>query len=185
MGFLDKLFPNKRNKIVKYDTLVLLVHPLYDLVYTKAGNKNLKAELAKKGNRLKLKKFLEIYGREMKQYIGKENVCFCLLTPSTGDNQNNIINERYLKDYNEVLSKFIAKGKEWLGDRFVISDYYTTHELFNQNAYKRFKRNIQIIGFGEYGEGCVKAATNVLIPDMLISHGITSKSIVLDEKSYF
>jgi hypothetical protein len=187
MNTRKKIFPHKEDSLRKYDTLILLVHPLYNLLYDLAGRTDieLKKVLYEKENRLILKLFLGVYGNEIKQYINKDNVCFCLLTPEVDKKRNERFEKLYFKDYNEILSKFITRGREWLGDRFIVSNYYTTNKLFNEETYKMFEKKIKVIGFGEYGEACVPIATKHFIPMELKDHGIKSESIILNDKSFF
>ncbi|MEI8364407.1 MAG: hypothetical protein WCF78_03040 [archaeon] len=168
--------------MVKYNKLVVLVHPLW--YFVKEYNE-LKRNTPDAYNKTKsiLTKTLGVYGNILNKYKQREDVCFLLIKPDFTIPEN-------IKVLETHITPFVQHGKKVLGNRFIISNYVgevdaKSRPLFkDKEVYNNFRKKIDIEYFGECREWCVKE-TMECIPDEFKVRGIEVKSNKLLQEGTF
>lgn len=162
--------------IQKYNEIVLLVHPLYD-VFFKSDVKHLNYEIIDQLNNPKnkdrkkkieqIKKTLAIYGRELKKYEKKPNTLFVLINPSLL-READILNNKYKNvdlgkvhslvekifvEYKKKIHRFNLFGFKTLKNRFQTTNFdpeYGKKEFLPRSVLKNIDKEVSIVSFGEY-----------------------------------
>jgi len=187
-----KFFSKASKSEPKFDTLLLLVHPLYHYLeeyHRKQRLTNLRgapeSELKEINASLKkriLKPSLGEYGKLLNNFTTKQNVCVCIV-------KYNLADPKLQEIYDIELSRFIKRAKTIFGNRLVVTNFYNNkHDKFNvlfpENYYANFNSKIKIIGFGEYLEVCVNDWSKDYVPNELNKHDIIVKETkIIKDKS--
>lgn len=173
--------------VQKYNEIIVLVHPLYDLInseYVKSGEFLLtKDEILESRGRYKmedrekfnyqLKQSLQAYGEEIIKQAKNKNAFLILYVP-----KHTLIYAEYQR-YRErqasklpkkLLKRFIDFCKTQFKGRCVIS-YKDTSKLDQPSSYKinlpkRFEKKLSLKFFGEYGDQCIDCARKFLSYDL-------------------
>lgn len=167
----------------QYDEIVLLVHPLHNLIYSLVDSESLEEPLANEkealehisqNKRLKnqLKKSLAAYGQKILECKDKPNILFVLVNilPS------NPAKYRNEKIYSQLLKKIYALGKSNLGQRFIVTnsnpeftvfDYRAKERIF-KSSINKIKPKVKIYSFGEYADKglCVENWTQYAVQEL-------------------
>ncbi len=152
----------------KYDKIVMLVHPMYYVLYNILGNYGLdqiktmftKKKLPKKVQYL-VSILLREYGRAVLEQANNPNTLFVVIEPAFKDRFNMYSEEELalLKSIHEqILLRFYSFAKTKLGDRFQITNFdpdYRDTKFLSRDVLSKLNMSIDITGLGEYGDGCV------------------------------
>jgi hypothetical protein len=187
----------------KYSEVVLLVHPLYNVLYNLIENNTFIESVSsveelfitlKKDKKLnvQLKKSLAAYGKKILEYKDKPNTVFILveaLPTRPVLSTNEFV-------YKQMLDKFVAFGKKHLKERFVITssnpiigeiDSRLRKKLVPRSVLKKLKPSVSISAFGEYADkgNCVRTWSAFLV-SILRANKIKINNIeIINEISLF
>jgi hypothetical protein len=157
---------------IKYNKLVVLVHPLYYYFVFKAELKKNNEKENKRAEIILKQSLFEYRKQLMKLALNKPDVCFCLVKP-------NYQNEELIKEYNKLIKGFEDFAKNKIGDRFIVSNLGEPgdkehKEFLPDKYYSMFEQRIELIGFGEYKEHCVNTWCKEYIPHKFRIKGINA-----------
>lgn len=174
----------------KYNQIVVLVHPLWDLLqkslvitgnYNKPRSDLTISELKERDAfDFQLKHSLQAYGEEIIKHSKDPNTFFIMYLPesiSLSQTKSDAARDRLLKRFS-VFCKKQFKGRN-------IITFSPNFEIdFPESLKKRLNRELRLIVFGEYGNACVNGATAVLKKSLKKSnHEVYSK--IVSEKTLF
>ena len=157
----------------KYNKLIVLVHPLY-YYFSFMSPFKLYPEKINKQAEIILKQSLFEYSKQLMKLAKKDpKVFFCLVKPNYQNERRNVV-------YDETIKSFEDFATKQLGERFVVSRLGESLDKKNRDFlpekyYSRFQSKIDMIGFGEYKEHCVKDWCRDYIPKELNAKGIQAR----------
>jgi hypothetical protein len=142
----------------KYNKIVMLVHPFFDLLLVKLAHFNdhdtrPDVDIPKSVSKPLAKLFRE-YGKAIIEHSKDPNVKFLLILPVDFSPKRDI--------YSKIVERFVKFAKEKFKDRIVVTDFdfYLKFErgIFPHKKFlKDLAKKLEIEVFGEYGDNCVKA----------------------------
>ncbi|MFA5746113.1 MAG: hypothetical protein WCX82_03970 [archaeon] len=197
----------------KYNEVVVLVHPLYDLLKSDFAKRALKFKLNKslpkeysieylilhneaKAFNYQLKHTLQAYGEEIKKYVNKPKTLVVMYPPhpsnletyfkeqDSGDTREDLARRK--KQFEALAGKFVNFSKTQLKERFVIDNISKASDIprFPDTLVSNLDKNISLKLFGEYGDYCVIRWKTNLAAD-LEKKGFNVKSEIISEKTLY
>jgi len=179
----------------KYNEMVVLVHPLYDLLMVKSGvPKEIRTDheltdaevinklteqylnnlLKNEKNRFQLKHTLQAYGEEILKYKNKPETIVVIFLPVSPHSK--VMNSLF----NAIGGRFIQFCKDTLENRLFIEKNLNT--FYSRKIIKKLNKNLTLRTFGEYKDICVKEYTESL-ETYLIGYDINVKTKKIYEKA--
>ena len=191
-----------RNK-QKYSEVVLLVHPLHNLLYKLFEKNSFEGKMPSakdmlttlredKKFKVQFKKSLAAYGKKILEYKDKPNAVFILVEALP---TRPVLSENEFV-YKQMLDKFVAFGKKHLEKRFVLTsanpildeiDSRLKRKLVPRSVLKKLKHDVSITSFGEYADksNCVRTWSAFLV-SVLRANKIKINNIeIINEISLF
>lgn len=193
----------KKKEKVKYNEIVLLVHPLHNVLYEfveKYDNPEnplspeeliIKLKKDKRFN-VQIKKSLAAYGKKLLEYKDKPNAVLILIE---------ILPTKPLRHTNEwiykvMLDRFTKFGKKHLNERFIITannpifdeiDSRLKERIVPKSILKRLEPKISVSSFGEYADktNCVRTWTSYLLSELRKKKISIDKVDIIKEISLF
>ena len=155
----------------KYNEIVMLVHPLYDLIFLKMKIPKeiyihqdiTNDELVKYTQKLltnpKLKHqynqcILE-YKEQLLKYKDKPNTLIILYSPVAKDSKQKIV-------FDFLAKNLIQSCKNSLKERFILSYKHSSDDLLLDLHQEKLANNIKLVSFGEWENDCVTEWLNKL-----------------------
>jgi hypothetical protein len=161
----------------KYNNLILLVHPLYDLFHTSSISSKIDKDslsshvqklLTTKEHRQQLKKSFLMYGKFLTENVTKDSIVLFLKPPVVDShiylslkNPEAFYNLRIIENkYNDNFEKFISFFQKKFPDRFFVYDkellkfssngYVFAKDILPKSVLKQLNKEITIRSIGEY-----------------------------------
>ncbi len=173
----------------KYENIVMLVHPLYDLLFnhmnylTKNGeitidelNKAVKKILNNPRVKHQLVTTIAEYKQEILKYKADPLTLVIIYLPTVKETTLDYI-------FNNISKDFIPNFKKIFKERLVVSNRFVIDEDLSKIPLKKLSRNLKLIAFGEYKNICVTDYLNNLA-SQLEERGFKTRSKILSRKSY-
>jgi hypothetical protein len=171
----------------KYENIVMLVHPLYDLIYNdindllserKATSLNLFIKDALKDPKIKHQLITTIteYRKELLKYQKDPATLLLIYLPTVKNTDLDFIFKR-------VSKELIVDLKKIFKERLIISTRFSVDNLISEIPLKNFSKKIQLKAFGEYKNICVTTYLDSLA-NQLEQRGFKTRSKILARKSY-
>lgn len=152
----------------KYNEIVVLVHPLWDLLkkqpVTDGYYNKPKSELSKRELKerelfdFQLKHTLQAYGEEILKHSKNPNTFFIMYLPKTAQ----LLDSETLIAREKILKKFVSFCEENFKGRNIISSSSNFEIDLPRSLKKNFNKELKLVLFGEYGTACVNGANAVL-----------------------
>ena len=171
----------------KYENIVMLVHPLYDLIYNdindllserKATNLNQFIKEALKDPKIKHQLVTTIteYRKELLKYQKDPATLLLIYLPTVKNTDLDFIFKR-------VSRELIVDLKKIFKERLVISTRFSVDNPISEIPLKNLSKKVQLKAFGEYKNICVTDYLNNLA-SQLEERGFKTRSKILSRKSY-
>jgi len=171
----------------KYENIVMLVHPLYDLIYNdindllserKATSLNLFIKEALKDPKIKHQLVTTIteYRKELLKYQKDPATLLLIYLPTVKNTDLDFIFKR-------VSRELIVDLKKIFKERLIISTRFSVDNPISEIPLKTLSKKVQLKAFGEYKNICVTDYLNNLA-SQLEERGFKTRSKILSRKSY-
>ena len=171
----------------KYENIVMLVHPLYDLIYNdindllserKATNLNQFIKDALKDPKIKHQLVTTIteYRKELLKYQKDPATLLLIYLPTVKNTDLDFIFKR-------VSRELIVDLKKIFKERLIISTRFSVDNPISETPLKNLSKKVQLKAFGEYKNICVTDYLNNLA-SQLEERGFKTRSKILSRKSY-
>jgi len=171
----------------KYENIVMLVHPLYDLIYNdindllserKATSLNLFIKEALKDPKIKHQLVTTIteYRKELLKYQKDPATLLLIYLPTVKNTDLDFIFKR-------VSRELIVDLKKIFKERLIISTRFSVDNPISEIPLKNLSKKVQLKAFGEYKNICVTDYLNNLA-SQLEERGFKTRSKILSRKSY-
>lgn len=171
----------------KYENIVMLVHPLYDLIYNdindllserKATNLNQFIKDALKDPKIKHQLVTTIteYRKELLKYQKDPATLLLIYLPTVKNTDLDFIFKR-------VSRELIVDLKKIFKERLIISTRFSVDNPISEIPLKNLSKKVQLKAFGEYKNICVTDYLNNLA-SQLEERGFKTRSKILSRKSY-
>ncbi|MFA5745535.1 MAG: hypothetical protein WCX82_02460 [archaeon] len=146
----------------KYNEIVMVVHPLYNLLLSNipkevvvASKTQMSSEeilkytnliLKDKKNKFKLKQTLQAYGEKILELSKKPNTLVVLYCPVPKNSAARLV-------FDKIAGRFIEFCNIALKKRFIPMGYIPEQE-FSPQIYKKLSKNLKVVAFGDYAQKC-------------------------------
>ena len=173
----------------KYENIVMLVHPLYDLLFnhmnylTKNGeitidelNKAVKKTLNNPRVKHQLVTTIAEYKQEILKYKADPSTLVIIYLPTVKETTLDYI-------FNNISKDFIPNFKKIFKERLIVSNRFVIDEDLSKIPLKKLSKNLKLTAFGEYKNICVTDYLNNLA-NQLEERGFKTRSKILSRKSY-
>lgn len=184
----------------KYSKIILLTHPLYDVFYAPSSiiSSLVMSDIDKKKLDLKktsreIKKTLMVYGKFITENTSKDSVILLLKPDISIFYPDNLRVRKLSEKYDFALNKFCNFFNKKFENRFFVYQGNAFTDLagrtvFPSPVYSKFKKNLEIVSFGEYFNkslggsysGCVPAFSKKL--SLFLEKKGFSSEIIFAEK---
>lgn len=141
---------------VKYDKIVMLVHPGYYLTYDYFNSKKLPdiKDLPEAAERI-LKIFFGVYGKALIEASKDPKTLIVIVEP----NFNGIGKVKQYIFYKKLFSRFSLFAKKLLGSRAIFTNYdpvcRDSYSILPESYISVLDKFVDLESFGEYGLACV------------------------------
>lgn len=152
---------------VKYNKVVMLVHPFYDLIFSYYNYKkhDVRATSNITGESIfpdeyqrKFKLLLGAYGEALLEAGKDPKTCFIIVIP----NFMAVLKEKYDKNlermYSNITAKFFKRLNQFFGNRIYFTNYDKStysKELISQELLGMLEKWVSLESFGEFKDACV------------------------------
>lgn len=171
----------------KYENIVMLVHPLYDLIYNdindllserKEINLDLFIKEALRDPKIKHQLVTTVteYRKEILKYQKDPTTLVLIYLPTVENTDLDSI-------FKNISKKLVVDLKKTFKERLIISRKLSVDNLISEIPLKILSKKLQLKAFGEYKNICVTTYLNTLA-DQLEQRGYKTRSKIIAQKSY-